>query len=79
MGTPRSHNHPRDVNPLDDIVAEVREARRAIDGAKGRKARMLRNRELQRELRGKGLADRKLADQHEASTALRHSGLYTDD
>lgn len=43
---------------------EVRKARRAINGAKGRQQRKLANRDLQRELRGKGLAERKLADQH---------------
>ena len=55
----------------DIIHREVREARRAISGAKGRKARMLANRDLQRELRGKGLPARKLADDHAAIAKAR--------
>lgn len=53
MGTPRSHNHPRDLNPLKDLHKEIREARRAIDGAAGRKARTLRNRDAKRAESGK--------------------------
>lgn len=49
MSTSRSHIHPREVNDLTDVHKEVREARRAIDGAKGRKARTLRNREAKRQ------------------------------
>ncbi len=49
----------------DDPYREVREARRSIQGAKGRRKRKLANRALQRELNGKGLAARKLADAHE--------------
>jgi hypothetical protein len=46
-----------------DEYREVREARRAISGAKGRKARTLANREAQRERNGKAFDDRRLADQ----------------
>lgn len=56
---------------MSDEYREVREARRAINGAKGRKARKLANRDLQRQLRGKGLAERKLADAHEEMAAAR--------
>lgn len=56
---------------MSDEYKEVREARRAINGAAGRKARKLANRDLQRELRGKGLAARKLADAHEQVAASR--------
>lgn len=42
------HSHPRDVNDLKGLQQEIREARRAIDGAKGRKARTLRNRDAKR-------------------------------
>ncbi len=48
MGTPRSHNHPRDCNNLEGLQKEVREARRAINGAAGKKARKLENREKHR-------------------------------
>lgn len=57
----------------NDIQREVREARRAIQGAKGRKARTQRNRELQRELGGKGLAQHKLDAQHAEVAAARAS------
>lgn len=48
MSTPRSHIHPRDLNNLEDLQKEVRKARRAINGAAGRKARKLKNREEHR-------------------------------
>ena len=47
---------------MNDIHREVREARRAISGAKGRKARALANRERQRETHGKAFDDRRAAD-----------------
>ena len=45
---PRAHLHPRNINNLKGLHQEVREARRAIDGAAGRKARKLRNRDAHR-------------------------------
>lgn len=41
---------------------EVREARRAINGAKGRKARTTANRDKQRACNGRAFDDRRAAD-----------------
>lgn len=46
-----------------DEYREVRDARRAIDGAKGRRLRKLANRDRQRAAGGKAFDDRRLADQ----------------
>lgn len=42
---------------------EVRKARREINGAKGRKARTVANRDKQRTSNGKAFDDRRTADQ----------------
>jgi len=47
----------------DANIREIREARRSIDGAKGRKTRKLANRDLQRAQHGKAFDGRRAADQ----------------